>query len=94
MSLRLTTAPQRRTPPTIVILAVVDFILLLFPPIHWFFGNGDPVVSIGYFLGSGLFVCLSLVVMYRIDKAVDDEPPASDHEAPIRSSHTVTPGEL
>lgn len=49
-------------------LAVVDFLLLLLPPVHWMFASGSATASLAYFLGSGAFVVLSLGVIHRLDR--------------------------
>ncbi|BCF86273.1 hypothetical protein RQCS_58180 (plasmid) [Rhodococcus qingshengii] len=61
-------ASRRPHSAAIATLAVVDFVIMLLPPLHWAFDSGNPVTSLGYFLGSGLFVTSSLVVMWKLDR--------------------------
>ncbi|GAS91669.1 hypothetical protein [Mycolicibacterium brisbanense] len=47
-------------------ILVFDFLVLLAPPLHWYFGNGKAVTAVGYFLVANLVVVASLFVMYRL----------------------------
>lgn len=49
------------------ILLGIDFILSLTPQLHWAAGNGTPSASIGYFLGTCVFITLTLGVMIAVD---------------------------
>lgn len=60
-------AAARRRSAVIAVVAAVDFLLLLLPPIHWALQPGDAAGSIGYFIGSGVFVTATLVLFAAID---------------------------
>lgn len=45
------------------LVVALDFMLLLAPPLHWFFGSGDMALALGYFIGSSIFVALSLPLL-------------------------------
>lgn len=62
-----TSVAARRRSAVIAVLAAVDFALLLLPPIHWALQPGDAAGSIGYFIGSGVFVTATLVLFTAID---------------------------
>ncbi|GFG55544.1 hypothetical protein CQY20_21790 [Mycolicibacterium agri] len=63
--------PQaRKTSARIVVaLAIIDFVLLLFPPLTWILGHG----AVWYFLLTGAFGVLSLAVMYRLDSSAKEK---------------------
>lgn len=54
---------------SITALAVLNFILLLFPPLTWILGHG----AVWYFLITGVVGVLSLVVMYALDSSTGEE---------------------
>jgi hypothetical protein len=60
-------ATAQRRSAVIAVLAIVDFVVLLFPPIHWALQPGDAAGSIGYFIGSGVFVTATLVLFAVLD---------------------------
>ena len=60
-------AAARKRSAVIAVVAAVDFVLLLLPPIHWALQPGDAAGSIGYFIGSGVFVTATLVLFTAID---------------------------
>jgi hypothetical protein len=60
---------RRRSARIIVALAIIDFVLLLFPPLTWILGHG----AVWYFLLTGAFGVLSLVVMYRLDSSAEEK---------------------
>ncbi|WGW11490.1 hypothetical protein LWF01_15555 [Saxibacter everestensis] len=59
---------RRPIPRSLVILIAADALILLLPPMHWAFGNGNPASSVGYFLCSGFCVMASLFAMFAIDR--------------------------
>lgn len=60
-------ASARTRSAVIAVLAIVDFVVLLFPPIHWALQPGDAAGSIGYFIGSGVFVTVTLILFAILD---------------------------
>jgi hypothetical protein len=50
-------------PRLITFIVLVDFVLMLAPPLHWHFGNGSATQALTYFLGSSLLVTLSLALI-------------------------------
>lgn len=62
MSPRPTSAARRLQ----AAILVVDAVVLLAPPLHWKFGNGEVLPAVGYFLGANALVALSLVVLYAL----------------------------
>lgn len=54
---------------SITALAVLNFVLLLFPPLTWILGHG----AVWYFLITGVVGVLSLVVMYALDSSTGEE---------------------
>ena len=63
----LASATARRRSAVIAVLAIVDFVVLLFPPIHWALRPGDAAGSIAYFIGSGVFVTITIVLFAVLD---------------------------
>jgi hypothetical protein len=61
--------PQRKSATIIVALAIVNFVLLLFPPLTWIVGQG----GVWYFLITGLFGVISLMVMYFLDSSAEED---------------------
>ncbi|WP_028924081.1 hypothetical protein [Pseudonocardia acaciae] len=52
--------PGRRRPLVWAVL-VFDLLLVLSPPVHWWVGSqAGPAWSLGYFLGGGVLVVLSV----------------------------------
>jgi hypothetical protein len=45
------------------LVVALDFIILLTPPLHWLFGNGDMAWALSYFFGSCILVALSLPLL-------------------------------
>ena len=62
-----TRSPDKWPRLVIVILVATDFIVSLTPQLHWAAGNGTPSASIGYFLGTCVFITMTLGVMMTID---------------------------
>jgi len=60
-------SPDQRPRLVMAILVAIDFIVSLTPQLHWAVGNGTPSASIGYFLGTGVFITMTLGVMMAID---------------------------
>ncbi|WP_028217611.1 hypothetical protein [Paraburkholderia oxyphila] len=60
-------APAKWRRSLIAAIVGIDFVLSLTPQLHWAAGNGTPLVSIGYFLGTCVFITLTLGVMVMID---------------------------
>lgn len=56
-----------RRPVLIRVIVLLDFVLLLFPPFHWWFGAGNVTVSLWFFLGTAALVTLSLPLMRLIE---------------------------
>lgn len=52
------------------LIVALDFIVLLTPPLHWYFGNGNAVFALSYFIGSSVLVTLSLPLLIVL---VNDE---------------------
>lgn len=61
--------PERRNPTMIVALAVLNFVILLFPPLTWYLGQG----GVWFFVITGVIGVLSLMVMYRIDSSAGED---------------------
>lgn len=55
-------------PLLIKLIVLADFLLMLAAPLHWHFGNGSPTQALTYFLGSSLFVTLSLPLIAACSK--------------------------
>lgn len=53
----------------IVALAIVNFVLLLFPPLTWIVGQG----GVWYFLITGVIGVISLMVMYFLDSSAEED---------------------
>ena len=56
--------PRSRSARIILLLAIVDFVLMLFPPLTWIVGQ----YGIWYFLVTGAVGVLSLMAMYLVDR--------------------------
>lgn len=50
------------------IILGIDALLILFPPLHWIFGNGSPVSALGYVIGSSILILASLYVLDRLEE--------------------------
>lgn len=46
-------------------------LLLVAPPVHWLVGQGDRLVSISYFIGSGVLIVVALHLIARQERAVN-----------------------
>jgi len=55
--------PKTRAARIVLAIAVLNFVILLFPPLTWFVGQG----GVWFFVITGVLGVLSLVVMYRVD---------------------------
>lgn len=42
------------------VIVLIDGLIILAPPLHWYFGDGVAEHALGYFLGASLFVAVSL----------------------------------
>ncbi|WBP95799.1 hypothetical protein O6072_06345 [Mycolicibacterium neoaurum] len=62
-------AAKRRNPTIVVALAALNFVLLLFPPLTWYLGQN----GIWFFLITGVFGVVSLLIMYRADSSVGED---------------------
>ncbi|MFC8039865.1 hypothetical protein ACFUOZ_10975 [Paenarthrobacter sp. NPDC057355] len=49
-----------------------DLLILLAPPIHWFFGNGG-AMSVWYFLGANALVTLSLFALWMTSNKEEED---------------------
>ncbi|WP_210491489.1 hypothetical protein [Patulibacter sp. SYSU D01012] len=65
------TRDRRRT--AILVIAALDALLLLFPPVQWWLASGDATVGIGYFLVAGLLVTLSVVAIHHLDASAGED---------------------
>ncbi|MFI6283368.1 hypothetical protein ACIBCM_01210 [Streptomyces sp. NPDC051018] len=60
----------RRTRALFGCLLVLDAVVTCFPPVYWAAGNGDSrAAALAYVIGGGIFVVLSVLVMYAVDRA-------------------------
>jgi len=55
--------PKTRAARIVLAIAVLNFVILLFPPLTWIVGQG----GVWFFVITGVLGVLSLVVMYRVD---------------------------
>lgn len=60
---------KRRNATIVVALAVVNFVILLFPPLTWYLGQN----GIWFFLVAGVIGVLSLLIMYRADSSAGED---------------------
>lgn len=56
---------KRRNATIVVALAVLNFVILLFPPLTWYLGQN----GVCFFLVTGVIGVLSLLIMYRADSS-------------------------
>lgn len=62
-----------RSPNLAIWLVVtIDALLILFPPFHWSFGNGDPAVALAYAIGCPTLVAASLPLLARLSRRQAD----------------------
>ncbi|MDV3123449.1 hypothetical protein M1247_00850 [Mycobacterium sp. 21AC1] len=61
--------PKRRNTTMVVALAILNFVILLFPPLTWYLGQG----GVWFFLITGVIGVLSLMVMYRVDSSAGED---------------------
>jgi len=54
------------------LVVAFDFIILLAPPLHWFFGNGEMLLALGYFIVSSVLVVLSLPLLAMLSTDADE----------------------
>lgn len=57
--------------PLVRVLVAVDFFLLTFPPLGWWFMGGGMGIGLTYMIGSCTFVALSLPVMLALEAPLD-----------------------
>jgi hypothetical protein len=69
MSTEAPRPPKRRNAGIVVALAALNFVILLFPPLTWYLGQG----GVWYFLIGGVIGVLSLMAMYRVDSSAGEE---------------------
>ncbi|CAN5161989.1 hypothetical protein BH11ACT6_BH11ACT6_33050 [soil metagenome] len=60
---------KRRNATIVVALAVLNFVILLFPPLTWYLGQG----GVWFFLITGVIGVASLLVMYRVDSSAGED---------------------
>ncbi len=60
---------KRRNATIVVALAVLNFVILLFPPLTWYLGQN----GIWFFLVTGVIGGLSLLIMYRADSSAGED---------------------
>ena len=60
---------KRRNATIVVALAVLNFVILLFPPLTWYLGQN----GIWFFLITGVIGVLSLLIMYRADSSAGED---------------------
>ncbi|MGB3485889.1 MAG: hypothetical protein WBB07_27175 [Mycobacterium sp.] len=63
-----TRPPKTASAKIIIALAILNFVLLLFPPLTWILGHG----AVWYFLLTGVVGVLSLVIMYALDSSAGE----------------------
>lgn len=64
-----TRPPKSKNATVIVALAIINFVLLLFPPLTWIVGRG----GVWYFLVTGVIGVISLMVMYFLDSSAEED---------------------
>jgi hypothetical protein len=64
-----TRPPKSKNATVIVALAIINFVLLLFPPLTWIVGQG----GVWYFLIAGVIGVISLMVMYSLDSSAEED---------------------
>ena len=52
------------------VLVAALCLLLVAPPVHWLVGQGDRLVSISYFIGSGVLIVVVLYLIARQERTV------------------------
>jgi hypothetical protein len=60
---------KRRNATIVVALAVLNFVILLFPPLTWYLGQN----GIWFFLITGVIGVVSLLIMYRADSSAGED---------------------
>ena len=60
---------KRRNATIVVALAVLNFVILLFPPLTWYLGQN----GIWFYLITGVIGVLSLLIMYRADSSAGED---------------------
>jgi hypothetical protein len=61
--------PKTRAARIVLAIAVLNFVILLFPPLTWVVGRG----GVWFFLITGVIGVLSLLVMYRVDTSAGED---------------------
>ena len=61
--------PKTRAARIVLAIAVLNFVILLFPPLTWIVGQG----GVWFFLTTGVIGVLSLLVMYRVDASAEED---------------------
>jgi uncharacterized ion transporter superfamily protein YfcC len=69
MPTAVTRRPKRPASRIVLALAVLNFVIMLFPPLTWYLGQG----AVWYFLITGVIGVLSLMVMYRVDSSAGED---------------------
>lgn len=60
---------KRRNATIVVALAVLNFVILLFPPLTWYLGQN----GVWFFLITGVIGVVSLLIMYRADSSAGED---------------------
>lgn len=60
---------KRRNATIVVALAILNFVILLFPPLTWYLGQN----GVWFFLITGLIGVISLLIMYRADSSARED---------------------
>ena len=61
--------PKTRAARIVLAIAVLNFVILLFPPLTWFLGHG----GVWFFLIAGVIGVLSLFAMYCVDSSAGED---------------------
>jgi len=69
MSTPVPRPPKTRAARIVLAIAVMNFVILLFPPLTWIVGQG----GVWSFLTTGVIGVLSLLVMYRVDASAEED---------------------
>ncbi|MGN7782738.1 hypothetical protein ACTJJE_24930 [Mycolicibacterium sp. 22603] len=69
MSTEASLPAKRRNATIVVALAVLNFVILLFPPLTWYLGQN----GIWFFLIGGVIGVVSLLIMYRVDSSAGED---------------------
>lgn len=58
-----TVTPRRRRSALIPVIVAIDALLILFPPFHWWFANGNLPLALTYVIGVPALLGLSLPML-------------------------------